>query len=132
MNQKQTIGLLLTALMAAVILAACGFSTVQIGMLENHLPGMWQASYATFTGTKTDSFRADTGQTLFLKYDVQVEKGTLDIQVKNPDGELVWDGDMQKDESGTAQVALKQPGRYNLLIEGQDAGGSWDLNWDVQ
>jgi hypothetical protein len=132
MNRKRKVWLLLAALLLGVLLVSCGYSSIEIGMMGTHLPGNWQASYSTFTGRKTDTFQADAGQTLNLKYDVQVNKGTLDLQVEDPDNQVIWQRTLQVDQSDTVHISLEKTGHYSLLINGRGTGGSWDLKWNVE
>jgi hypothetical protein len=132
MDRKRSVCLLLTALLLGGFLAACGRSSIVIGMREMHLPGDWQANYSTFTGVKSDSFQADAGQTLILDYDAQVDKGALSIQVENPADKLVWEAQLQEAQSDSVQILLDQTGRYVLRIAGENASGSWDLQWNIE
>jgi hypothetical protein len=119
-------------LLLAVLLTGCEADSVEIGMVETHLASEWRATYTTFSGTKTDIIQADAGQTLVLEYDAQVDKGMLDIQIENPDDEVIWEMPLQEDNADTVQVPLPQEGRYALRIRGEDTGGGWDLTWDIQ
>lgn len=128
----KTVLFLALSLLLAGLLAGCQVDTIEIGMVETHLPHDWRASYATFTGTKRDAFEAEAGQTLRLAYDVTVERGTLTLEVQNPDDEVVWDVSLQEGDSAAVDVPLERDGRYHLVVRGDDTGGSWNLSWDVQ
>ena len=132
MNRKRTPWLLLAAFLLGGLLASCGSSSMEIGMMETHLPGNWQASYSTFTGRKSDTFQADAGQSLNLDCDAQVNRGTLEIQVEDPDDQVTWQRSLQVDLSDTVHIPLEKTGRYTLLINGNGTGGSWDLKWNVE
>lgn len=129
--EKSTLLVTLLALLATLV-TGCTGDSLEIGMVETHLGDEWRASYTTFTGTKSDTFQADAGQTLVLDYEVQVEKGTLYVVLENPDDEVVWKMSLQEDNAGTPQISLEQDGRYTLRLRGEDTGGGWDLTWDIQ
>lgn len=52
--KHKTVRLVLVLLLGG-LLASCGQSTIEIGMVETNLPGEWQANYTTFTGSKTNN-----------------------------------------------------------------------------
>jgi hypothetical protein len=132
MNYKRTTMWLAIALLLASLVAACGQSSLEIGMVETRLPGRWQASYVTFTGTKVDTIQAQAGQTLMLEYDVQVDKGDLSMEVSRDDREAVWDMSFQEDAKDAVEVALDQDGPYTISLAGDNAGGSFDLSWALR
>lgn len=128
----KTVLILALSLLLAGLLAGCQADTVEIGMVETKLANDWRASYTTFTGTKTDRLQAEAGQTLRLGYDVEVSKGTLTIEVQNPDDGVVWDLSLAEGDSGAVEVPVEQEGTYTLVLRGDDAGGSFDLTWNIQ
>ncbi len=132
MKNKRFGLLTLAALLLALLLSACGNSSVALTMRETHIFDQWKASYTSFTGVKTHSFRADAGQTLVITYDVQVDKGALSLRVKNWDGASIWEAPLQADQADTVSVALEQGGRYTIAIEGERTSGDWDVSWDLQ
>jgi NADPH:quinone reductase-like Zn-dependent oxidoreductase len=123
---------LISIILLAGLLAACEADRVAVGMRETNLPGQWQATYTTFSGTKVDTFRADAGQSLVLDYETEVDKGSLSIQVENPDDEVLWDVAFDEGGADTIRVDLNQDGRYAIVLKGEDAGGSWDLEWELE
>jgi hypothetical protein len=113
------------------LLAACAQSTIEIGMLETKLPGQWRATFETFTGIKSDTVTAQAGQVLRLDYRVKVDKGELGIKVgPGPDGYL-WEVTLLQDAADTVEIPVGQDGRHELTVEGDGAGGSFDLSWGV-
>lgn len=132
MNCKRAIVWLAIAVVFAGLVAACGQSSLEVGMVETNLPGRWEASYTTFTGTKVDTIRAQAGQILELAYEVKVDKGDLSIKVGRRDRGALWDASLQEDAKDTVEIALGQDGPYTLIVEGENAGGSFDLYWELR
>lgn len=134
MNRRSVAGVrwMAMALLLAGLLAACGQSTIEIGMLENHLPGRWEASYTTFSGAKIDRIRAEAGETLVLEYEVQVDKGDLSLRVDQPGGEPLWNLTVREDAQNTVQLPIEEAGTYSLIIEGDNTGGSFTLSWQLE
>jgi hypothetical protein len=132
MDRRRTTMWLAVSLLVIALLAGCGQSRLQVGMMENHLPGRWEARYTTLIGTREDTVRADAGQTLTLDYDVKVEKGTLSITVTNPERKALWQVSLQEGEKDRIQLDLDQDGRYTIAVDGDSAGGSFDLSWGLE
>jgi hypothetical protein len=114
------------------LLVACGKSSLEVGMIETKLAGRWKASYVTFTGTKEDTIRAQARQILELQYDVKVDKGDLSIKVGRHEREAMWDASLQEDAKDTVEFVLGQGGPYTIVVEGDNAGGGFDLSWKLR
>jgi hypothetical protein len=120
------------AFLGAWLLAGCGASTLEIGMVETNLPGRWEASYTTFTGTKLDTIRANAGQTLVLEYEVTVDKGNLGVEIIGQEDEILWGMSFKEDAEDSVELGLEQNGPYTIAIEGDNTGGSFYLSWDLE
>ena len=121
----------LTLLLMSLALAGCGSSNVQVGWVESRQPGTWRASYDTFDGIERTTFRAQEGQTISLDYGRTVEKGSLSLRLVAPDGESLWEKTYRQDGDESITLTAPQQGRYQLCVEGEGAGGSFDLSWRV-
>jgi hypothetical protein len=132
MNLRRTTIWLAVALVLGGLLAACDQSSYEIGMLETHLPGRWEASYQTFTGTKENTVRADAGQTLVLDYQVRVDKGSLSIEIIRPEGGPLWSVSLAEDGEDRVEIAIGQRGPHTIAIEGDNAGGRFELAWSLE
>jgi hypothetical protein len=132
MNCKRTTIWLSTALLLVALMAACGQSSLEVGMVETNLPGRWEASYTTFTGTKVDRIRAKAGEILLLEYEVKVNKGDLSIEIGRSEGDSLWDVSLQEDAKDRVEFALGQDGPYTITIKGDNAGGSFNLSWELE
>lgn len=131
--RRTQINLLTISLLVVIgLITGCGQSSLEIGMVETNLPGRWEASYATFTGIKVNRIQADAGQILTLEYEIQVDKGDLSIAVSHEENEALWDVSLREDAKDTVELTLEQDGPYALTIEGDNAGGSFDLSWEVK
>ena len=124
--------LAIALLLISGLLAGCAQSNLEIGMVETNLPGRWRASYATFDGTKTDRLEADAGQTLVLDAEAEVDKGNLTIEVRDPDDRVLWDLSLEQDGEESMELVLEQTGRYGIVVEGDNAGGSFNLTWELE
>ena len=132
MDKLQRAFFFISTILFVGLLAGCAADRVAVGMRETNLPGQWQATYTTFSGTKADTFPADAGQTLVLEYETEVDKGSLTLQVESPDDEVLWETALEEGGADTVRVALNQDGRYAIVLSGEDTGGSWDLEWEIE
>lgn len=69
---------------------------------------------------------------LILEYEAQVDKGDLTIAVSHEENEALWEVSLREDAKDTVELTLEQDGPYALTIEGDNAGGSFDLSWEVK
>jgi hypothetical protein len=116
----------------SVLLANCGKSDVRIGWSGTNVPGHIAYRYATFTGSESGSARVETGQSIVLDYQVTASKGSLSITVRGPDERVVWQVALQGNSSDNIELPMALGGRYEMIIEGKAAGGSFDITWDVK
>jgi hypothetical protein len=116
--------------MATVLLAGCG-STVEIGLSETVQPDKWQATYETFTGTKTQGVLGSVGQTLAVTYNVVVDRGSLEIKIQDATTHVLEDVTIYESAQGTLQFQVFQTGQYDIIVVGAETGGSFDLSWQL-
>jgi hypothetical protein len=122
----------LTLLLTSIPLIGCTSNTVKLGWSESTLPGSWRADYATFEGVEQTTFLAQKGQTVSLDYDIAVEKGLLTITIVGPDGENQWEESFGEAADGDVTLRVSQKGRYQVRVEGEGTGGSFDLSWNTE
>jgi hypothetical protein len=124
---------LLLLLGAGLALVSCGSRFTCRGCVENVRPGHVDYRYNFFNGPFTRNVNANAGQTLTVDYTVTVDKGTLDMRVLNPGGEVVWEKtfDTGANATSTQQVSIQQSGRYQLVVDGHQTSGSFQIDWQV-
>lgn len=113
------------------LLAGCGERKIQVGWVASSAPGRFSASYASFTGSETRTVRADAGEMLVLRYEIEVNRGTLSVRVEDPDGEILWDASFEEAAVDSVQIPAEQDGRYAITVQGDGAGGSFELLWEL-
>jgi hypothetical protein len=114
-------------------LASCGSQFICRGCVENSKPGHVEYRYDFFDGPFTRTVNADAGQNLTVDYSATVDEGTLDMRVLDPGGELVWQEtfDTGSNATGSQGVRIQQSGRYQLVVEGHETRGSFQIDWQV-
>ena len=115
------------------VLASCGSHFVCRGCVENVKPGHVSYRYNFFNGPFTRNVNANAGQTLTVDYTVAVDEGSLDLRVAGPGGETVWQKtfDTGANVTSSQQVSIQQSGRYQLVAEGHQTRGSFQIDWQV-
>jgi hypothetical protein len=91
-----------------------------------------RAFYAAFSGTKVRTVQAGSGESLVVEYGAIVNRGTLTVSVEDPDGGVPWSVTLDKDAEDAVALPLEQPGRYALVVRGEDTAGSFHLTWRVE
>lgn len=120
-------------LLLVFTLGACdqweGGSTVEMGMVETSGLNNTEARFETLRGRKVQQERLDAGETMILDYAVTVDKGTLTLLVEDPAGEVVWQTAVTDSAADQVEIVANEAGQYDIVVEGDDAGGSYELEW---
>lgn len=131
MNVRKLSSILLVGLTIAM-LVGCARSTIKIGWSGTSRPGVKAYSYTTFNGREKSTFRAEEGEMIVLDYEVTVDKGSLTLRVENPDGESLWEESFEEDGEDSVEISVDTSGRHQIVIVGNDTGGSFDLSWEIE
>mgnify|MGYP001220239263 FL=1 len=115
--------LILTSLFA---LSACSARLMWVGNRGSH---SLEASFASFNGSESKTLKIDAPADLALEYNVTLSKGELALELYHPDGDLIWQKDMNASTSGQESIALPDEGHYLLVINGAWASGDYQVSW---
>ena len=105
---------------------------LQIGMVESSGFNSTEARFHTLTGRKSWRENLGKGDTFSLEYDAKLEKGSLLLQVENPQGEVIWERTVAEGESAGEVIELTagESGTYTIAVVGDGAGGEYELAWE--
>jgi hypothetical protein len=78
--------------------------------------------------TERRMVRADAGEMLVFRYDAEVRKGALSIQIEDPDGVPLWGVSLEQDAEDTASVQVGQEGNHAIVVQGASTCGGFDLS----
>ena len=137
-TQKLYIYLLIITLIVGILTSGCDFSSkikigdVRLGMFGDNEIGYLSYSYRTFTGVESNKVSVQNGDTLAFSYQVSVNKGSLNIEWQDPDGEIVWQEIFTTDAQGDIEIPMGTAGSYKIIIQGKDTGGSFEISWHVK
>jgi len=129
----ESYGLFFSALMllAFILSARGGLSSVETGLTDSSLPGYLSFNYARFQGVKKARIRMDRKDVVKLYYNVEVDAGKLIVLLKDPSDGIIWEKAFIADAADTVTLKPERPGNYQLLIEGRDTGGGFDIQWNI-
>lgn len=84
----------------------------------------------SFNGIERGSLEIRNGQRIYFDYDTNLQKGSLVVKWQDPSGAAIWQKILSESENGTEEIVSASPGRYSILIQGQDATGSFNATWE--
>jgi hypothetical protein len=131
-SRTNLIFLCLTLLFSALLLVGCGSSSIKIRWRESSGLKHTRANYASFEGVEKKKFRAKDGETIALEGEVTVEKGSLTIELADPNDKILWEQTYTQDGDLSISITAAETGFYTLRIVGDETGGGFDLSWDVE
>jgi len=121
-----------------VLAAACicvgvlgGFWEIKLGWSGSDEINEAHYNYLLFTGSFSRQIIVNDGRFLILYYDVVVNRGSLTISVIKVPGQTLWSQRFDENSSGSVRIALNGGGVYSIVVRGRDAGGGFDLRWEV-
>ena len=128
--KRKKIWLLILAI-AAVVLAVIwggGVSTrsaVRIAYTGSETRSNWTGRYASLDGTMRKTIHPQGDH---LHIEVETKSGTISMEVRDADGELLFDGDDM--ETGAFDVPVS--GKVTVLIEADHHQGSFRIDGQTQ
>ena len=132
MKKMNTRNYLLLAVMFLLLFgSACTQSSIRVGYSSTNIGKKMQAHYKTFDGIESKAQNLDAGQSMTLRYEAEVTKGTLEILVLDPQSEEVWSVSLESDDSGSFELVSGEGGNYVIRINAYDTGGSYKITWEL-
>jgi hypothetical protein len=127
--------LLITAILS-ILLSGCELSKVKFGevrmMFGTNEEGHISYTCTTFTGIESGRVQAERGQIISFNYQATISKGSLIIEWHDPAGEVEWRKILVVEDHGKEEIKIESAGKHTILIQGKDAGGKFDVSWQVK
>jgi hypothetical protein len=117
----------LLILTLVIVITGCDRRLLYVG---NSTSSSINGSFKLFTGTENKNINLKQGEILNIKYTSEVTSGKLFIQLFNPEKELVKD--FKTNASDDVEVKAEESGKYQIKVIGEDASGSFDVNFSVK
>lgn len=139
--------LVLVGLIAICLFALVGFSSdavertssfiaenseIKVGWVEFSDLDSIKCSYSMFTGTEERIIKVEIGDCILLNYNITVDKGSIEIGVRDPAGDVLWKHRFEKSFASSVKIRANQSGWHKVVIRGENAGGSFDVSWKVE
>lgn len=87
------------------------------------------ANYSEYSGFTYVKLLAMKPMNISLSYDIELKKGSLEMQVVDSNNTVVFTQNFEASEKGTAKVDLKQGEDYQIRFNGKQAKGSYFCQW---
>lgn len=117
----------LLILTLVIVITGCDRRLLYVG---NSTSNSINGSYKLFSGTEDKNINLKQGEILNIKYSSEVTSGKLFIQLFNPEKELIKD--FKTNASDDVEVKAEESGKYQIKVIGEDASGSFDVNFSVK
>ena len=126
LKSKASILIILIIVAATVLIAVKlgGFSStrsaVRIGSFGSEGRSNWSGNYAMLDGIMQKTIYPDGD---ILNLSVKTESGTISIEIKNADGDILF----QENQIGTETFEIQVTGKVTVRIEAEKHKGSFDI-----
>lgn len=132
MRKLKNTYLFTTIIMALLIIPLItGGCAPRLGYKELNAPGHMKASYTLYSGSqRSAAIQVDKGQSLYLAYNSEVEKGSLSMAVVDGQGQEVMN--LSTGKRGVKEVKNPAGGQYFLVVRAEGSKGFFDIFWEVR
>jgi hypothetical protein len=113
----------------AILTAIDALHYDRIGFAGIHVPGHMEARYQYLDDTIESQITVDEGDTIVLEYELHTAEGQLVLEIFNPNGERLMR--MEGNEEGRAEIEAPFSGTYQMVVQGDETRGSYNLSWNV-
>jgi hypothetical protein len=122
----------ITFLIMGMMIASCDASTVKVGYVCLNKSQKMDCHYQQFTGKEVEGVQLKRGERFELRYDIQVESGTLLIEILSPDKANLWDNKFVESKASNAYFQIEQDGLHQLVIQGEKTRGAFQIEWKIE
>ena len=120
-------GLMAVVLISTLLLTAC--SSTQVGWVTTNVGNTFEASYRRFDGREVETYQLESGESFSLSYNIDVEEGSLALELIDPEKNPVWEESFSEDTEDVFEFTPETSGSYQLHVIGDDTQGSFELTW---
>jgi hypothetical protein len=101
------------------------------GWVEVTYSDRLRATYSLFNGQNGATVGLAAGESVSLTYDLEISKGSITLQVIDPDRKVIWEEDFCEDGTGSTSIPAALEGKYQFVVLGEKTRGSFDLHWEI-
>jgi hypothetical protein len=119
----------LTLIFLIAMMSTTACSRTQVGWVATNIGDTFEASYQCFDGQEVETHQLESGESFSLSYEIEVDKGSLTLELVDPEDQLVWEESFSEDAEDVFEFTPETSGRYRLRVIGDDTQGGFVLNW---
>ena len=126
---RKIIGVIASLGLFLIIMAFVLFensSDIKIGYSQMDTDNNWHATFSYFKGLDDRELTLAEGEQGVLVYSMELEKGSLEISVKDQNGNEIA---CMQGESGEIVLTAEEERNYLIEVVGKEAKGSYRLMW---
>lgn len=128
---KRTVAIVAVVLVVMATGCSGTETTMRKGWAGKSVPGEMTYSFETFDGTESTLLTVDANASTDVEYQTDLSEGTLSIRIETLSGSV--NRSILTNETGTTEgrvsVTDLDPGRYKIVVEGDEASGSFSVTW---
>lgn len=87
------------------------------------------ASFVSFTDTKKKAIELKSGDIITFEYDIRLKSGSLSAEFKDSTGNILER--FEPNTSGNKDIIITKDDIYEIIIQGDEAKGSYKFEWIV-
>lgn len=100
--------------------------SIEIMSIGNSTKDSWSKEYKMFRGSESKRIKVEKDQV--VKFDVVSEKGNLDIEIEDENGNTCFSKD--NIETSTFEFIPESDGKYKIKFNAKNHQGSFDVLWE--
>lgn len=108
---------------------------VQVSSVADSLKATMSSEFADWSGNVGTNFmRVPAGKEIALTYRTYAESGDFKIQLRNKEGETIWEEALPagSETVGQRTLPVAQAGEYRVSIAGHGSKGKFNVSWTVK
>lgn len=118
---------LLVIMLAVLLLAGCAQEGRVSVRLSAGAEASLSAGYRRHSGTRVHGLVLEQGETVSISYHLQVESGTLELSIVDPDENEIWQHCFTEDAEDAFTFTAQLDGCYLVRVSHEEASGSYEL-----
>jgi len=131
MEKRMRYGVMTVLALVVMITGACASGQVRVGFVGSQSGNQMNFTFSRFDGVERKTLQLSEGTQLVLDYAIELEEGSIEIEVIDPDGEISWESSITAAEEASAVILVEKGGMYQICVKGEDARGGFSLRWEL-
>ena len=128
--RKRNIGLAILTLISITLLSGCSYS-FRLGYVGSNQSHRMSGRYVTYHGSNSKNISLTATDTLEIKYNVDLSKGSLTLTLLDPAGDVLWEEEFSGKHRNTVRISTNTEGKHKLNLTANGAGGKHEVSWLV-